>query len=159
MHGKLDRRPAVLVRSEDAGLTNSGPAAQNWGLADFEGSLRMIKQSAAYTASRFRYRGYGQTGTVREFTFEDPEEQGLRHRYLLRVDTGLLRKHHVRLQEAPTLCLLLLAGLHVASSQSHSEVIRRTIADNDLTDLIEQTASSTAPKHGKKASSGNNAGW
>jgi hypothetical protein len=119
----------------------------------------MNKQSAAHTASQFRYRGYGQTGTVREFAFEDPEEPGLRHRYLLRVDTGLLRKHNVRFQEAPTLCLLLLAGLQMASSESRGELIRRTISDDDLTDLIEQTASSTAPKHEKKASSGNNAGW
>lgn len=138
---------------------NPAPAAQGWGLGDLEGSLEMNKQSAAYTACRFRYRGYGQTGTVRQFTFEDPEEPGLRHRYVLQVDTGLLRKHHVRLQEAPNLCLILLAGLHAGSSQTHSEVIRRTISDDDLTDLIERTASSTTPKHEKKASNGNNAGW
>ncbi len=110
----------------------------------------MNNPSAAFAASHFRYRGYHQTGTVREFTFEDIEEKRAPHRLLLEVDTGLLSKHHVHFQDAPNLCLQLLAGLELTSSPGKGEEVRITILEHDLADLIEKAESEAATKHKKK---------
>lgn len=110
----------------------------------------MNNQLAAATASRFRFRGHHQAGTTREYAFEDSEEKGPPHRLFVRVDTGLLGKYHVHFQDAPNICLRLLAGRYLASPGAQHEEVRITISDRDLAELTGKAESEQVPKHKRK---------
>jgi len=137
-------------RGERDGQLNKRLAAQAGSRRCHEWGLPMSNQSAASIASRFRYRGHHQTGTLREFSFEDVQEKAPTHHFLLQVDTGLLVKHHVHLQDAPPLCLRLLSGIKLASSLAQDEEVRITISDDTLLRLIEEKEAAAPAKHKKK---------
>lgn len=82
---------------------------------------------------RFRYRGYRQNDTIREFTFEDVAEEKNAHPVLVDVDTELLRRHHVHFQDAPQLLLQLLTVNPPVST------VTIVVSDNELTQLLAES--------------------
>ena len=58
---------------------------------------------------KFVYMGFRhETTGVRLYSFEGVVSQGIRKDFLVTADIALLTKHHIRIQEAPMMCLRLL---------------------------------------------------
>ena len=66
------------------------------------------------------YMGFDQTETVRVYRFELIEERAPTIRYTVPVDRKLFLKHHVGIQEGPSLCARkLAAGLEMQQQNEH----------------------------------------
>jgi hypothetical protein len=67
---------------------------------------------------KFIYMGFRHDTTdVRLYSFEGVPSEGTRKAFLVTADLALLARHHVRIQDAPMLCLRLLETSAEANPQ------------------------------------------
>jgi hypothetical protein len=77
-----------------------------------------------------RYAGFRQAANVRTYRF-DVETPGRSVQHSILLDTTLLLKHHVGVQEIPALCLRKVAADLKASPES----VSHELGENDLSEL------------------------
>jgi cold shock CspA family protein len=79
-----------------------------------------------------RYTGFEQTGNIRAYRFERLSTGEETQAFLVTADLSLFMKHHVGIQEGPTLCLHVLMT-HLADSDPVRQApLRRVLTDVDL---------------------------
>lgn len=104
----------------------------------------------ASVVSRFRYLGHRQSGTLRELSFGDMGKDGIEHLLNLKIDIGLLMKHHLRIQDTPDICLRILAEQWTKRPVEPGPPTAITISEEDLSRLAGEQEEKTAAKSAKK---------
>lgn len=104
----------------------------------------------ASVVSRFRYLGHRQSGTLRELSFGDMGKDGIEHLLNLRIDIGLLMKHHLRIQDIPDICLRILAERWTNTPVQPGPPTAITISEEDLSRLAGEQEEKIAAKRAKK---------
>ena len=74
----------------------------------FEEPLDPVAQQDSPAPMRFTFTGFRQDGGSRVFSYEARGEDGVRTLFSVRVDLELSRRHGIRLQELPLLCVTVL---------------------------------------------------
>src|SRR5450755_1906519 len=59
---------------------------------------------------QFRYMGFDQARNIRSYRFDRIGQGEITRRFVVAVDLGLFLKHHVGVQEGPSLCFHKLSG-------------------------------------------------
>jgi hypothetical protein len=59
---------------------------------------------------QFRYMGFDQARNIRSYRFDRIGQGETTRRFVVAVDLGLFLKHHVGVQEGPSLCFHKLSG-------------------------------------------------
>lgn len=75
-----------------------------------------------------RYAGFTQAENVRSYRFESVARGGSAQHFVVAVDLALMLKHHIGVQEAPTLCLRKLA----ADLKTLPDAGQHELGDEDL---------------------------
>ena len=79
---------------------------------------------------KLAYMGFRhETNDVRLYSFEGVVAEGDRKDFLVTADIALLTKHHIRIQEAPMMCLRLLEG----SAEAEPQVELLVLTEADMT--------------------------
>lgn len=91
-----------------------------------------MKEKPISVETRFRFRGYRQKGNIREFSFEDVSPGRAPLHLSLNVDTRMLSRHQVHLQDVPQLCLKIIAHRSVTSTGDEAQPVNMTISETDL---------------------------
>lgn len=87
---------------------------------------------------QFVYMGFRhETSGVRLYSFEGVAAEGVRKAFQVTADMNLLAKHHVRIQEAPMMCLRLLESAAAGQEQPDSLVLTETAI---IAHVLAQTA-------------------
>ena len=80
--------------------------------------------------TRLRYMGFEQHGSVRAYRFERLTPGSDKRTFTVEADMALFVKHHVGIQEGPTLCLhLLVAELEAAGEPA---ILHRSLSDREM---------------------------
>ncbi|MGA2268105.1 MAG: hypothetical protein ABSH44_06500 [Bryobacteraceae bacterium] len=90
---------------------------------------------------QLRYMGFDQTEAVRVYRFDSIVERAPTVRYRVTVDLTLFLKHHVGIQEGPSLCARKLAAdLETVQQREH------TLTNEDLLAYVTARAEAQARK-------------
>jgi hypothetical protein len=90
---------------------------------------------------QLRYMGFDQTDAVRVYRFESVVEHAPPVRHLVTVDLTLFLKHHVGIQEGPSLCARKLAAdLESVEQREH------TLTNEDMLAYVAARAEAQARK-------------
>jgi cold shock CspA family protein len=89
-----------------------------------------------------RYTGFEQTGNIRVYRFERLSTGEETQAFLVTTDLALFMKHHVGIQEGPTLCLHVLTADLTGTDPTRQAPLRRALTDLDM---LAHVASRPAP--------------
>ncbi len=92
-----------------------------------------------------RYAGFTQTENVRSYRFDSVARGGSARHFVVAVDLALMLKHHVGVQEGPTLCLHKLA----TDLKTVPDVGRHELVDEDLRAYVSARAAAAGRKGNK----------
>lgn len=97
-----------------------------------------------------RYMGFDQAKDVRRYRFDAILGGKLKRRFVVVADMALFRKHHIAVQDGPTLCLhKLMSGLETAPESSCYE-----LGNDDLLAHAEAQATAASRKPRPKGLTG-----
>jgi len=97
-----------------------------------------------------RYMGFDQAKDVRRYRFDAILGGKLKRRFVVVADMALFRKHHIAVQDGPTLCLhKLMSGLETAPESSRYE-----LGNDDLLAHAEAQATAASRKPRPKGLTG-----
>lgn len=99
--------------------------------------------------THFRFRGYQQRGNIREFSFEDVSQGHSTHRVSLNADTTLLTKYRLHLQDAPQLCIKIIALSSAIVANDGSEQLNITISEAELSPWAPKDKAKPRPRSKK----------
>lgn len=83
-------------------------------------------------AAPVRYMGFDQKGAVRTYRFERLGPGDEPEMFLVEADVALFARHHVGIQEGPTLCLRLLLAELQAVNAGQRPVVQCSLTDREL---------------------------
>ncbi len=90
---------------------------------------------------QLRYMGFDQTKAVRVYRFDSVVDRAPAVRYLVTADLALFLKHHIGIQEGPTLCARKLASdLEAPEQREH------TLTNDDLLAYVAARSDAEARK-------------
>jgi len=90
---------------------------------------------------QLRYMGFDQTKAVRVYRFDSVVDRAPATRYIVTVDLTLFLKHHVGIQEGPSLCARKLAAdLETLEQREH------TLTSDDLLAYVTARSEAEARK-------------
>lgn len=93
------------------------------------------------------YMGFTHKTTgVRLYNFEGAVSEGIRKAFLVTADVALLTKHHIRIQEAPMMCLRLLES----SAEAEPQLDFLVLTEADMLDHVRANKAAEAEKAAKK---------
>src|SRR5277367_6685057 len=75
---------------------------------------------------QFRYMGFDQARNIRSYRFDRIGQGEITRRFVVAVDLGLFLKHHVGVQEGPSMCF------HKLSGDGAPDVIAQELTNDDL---------------------------
>lgn len=110
----------------------------------------MKEVTAASAVARFRYLGHRQDGTVRELSFGDMGRDGFENMLHLQIDIALLAKHHLRIQDAPDICLRILAERWTGRPAEPGSPAVISISEVDLARLGDEQEEKIAHKRARR---------
>lgn len=102
--------------------------------------------------TRLRFMGFQQERGVRSYRFEMAVPEGQKATFIVHADIALFTKHHVGIQEGPSLCLRLLASKPDGASTSGGTAFEYSLTDREL---LAYLASRPVPRvrHGPRSTS------
>lgn len=103
--------------------------------------------------SRFRYLGHRQSGALRELVFGDMGKDRIEHLLHLKIDIGMLMKHHLRIQDTPDICLRILAERWASTPVEPGPPTAITVSEEDVSRLAGEQEERIAAKRARKTRS------
>jgi cold shock CspA family protein len=81
---------------------------------------------------QLRYMGFDQTESIRAYRFERVSPGEGTQTFIVTTDLALFRKHCVRLQEGPALCLHMLTAELLGADSIPRPPLQRALTDQDM---------------------------
>jgi cold shock CspA family protein len=91
-----------------------------------------VPESKPQAAIQLRYVGFDQDSFTRSFRFHAIVAGEQTRDYVVTADVRLFQKHHVGIQEGPSLCTRVLLAQLAASSDQRPRTMRAVLAEKDL---------------------------
>jgi hypothetical protein len=96
---------------------------------------------------KLAYMGFRhETTAVRLYSFEGVVSEGVRKGFLVTADVALLTKHHIRIQDAPMMCLRLLES----SAETEPQLELLVLTEADMLNHLLSAKAAEAEKATKK---------